>query len=691
MELILNQNEKLPTLCLNMIVKNESKIITRLFDSVSSVIDSYCICDTGSTDDTIKIIKEYFDKKNIPGKVVSEPFKNFCHNRNFALQSCLKMSDYVLLLDADMIFEVKNFQKSVLNSADSFYILQGNDSFYYQNMRIVKNNGLYKYVGVTHEYIDTPPNNTTNSFEKSTLFINDIGDGGAKNDKFVRDIRLLLDGIKEEPNNVRYYFYLANSYHDCGRFGEAINVYKKRIELGGWIEEVWYSYYRIGLCFKNMNKMDDAIRYWMEGYEHYPERLEGLYEVLQYYRLTSKHKLGDMIYQLAKKILDLNKNRDHYLFLHNDIYTSKMYYEYTIIASYLGVTDINYEVIKVLNNSKDMNETNNLLSNMKFYKHILNQKGRISLDKKFVLNLNNENIEFISSSSCLIPNIDKNGYKMNIRFVNYYITDSGAYLNCDKHIISVNNYIEFDSSFNITNENDKWMELLFDGRRYIGVEDIRIFNDIETNELLYIGTGYHQNEQIGIVSGKYDIDNLKLVGNEIKQDFNNSGCEKNWVFIDFNNSTHIVYDWNPLTICKINNATNKLEKVAKRETPAIFSRVRGSTNGFKYSKKTGSTSNNGNISIDITEDEIWFVNHIVSYESPRHYYHIISVFDSNMNLLRYSAPFKFEGDPIEYCLSIVVEEERVIINYSTWDRTTRIGVYDKKYIDQLLEKVEQNL
>ena len=683
MDLILNQNEKLPTLCLNMIVKNESKIITRLFDSVSSIIDSYCICDTGSTDDTIKIINEYFEKKNIPGKVVSEPFKNFCHNRNFALQSCLKMSDYVLLLDADMILEAKNFNKSVLKTADSFYILQGNNSFYYQNMRIVKNNGLYKYLGVTHEYIDTPPNNSVGGFEKSTLFINDIGDGGAKNDKFIRDIRLLLDGIKDEPDNVRYYFYLANSYHDCGRFGEAINVYKKRIELGGWIEEVWYSYYRIGLCFKNMNKMDDAIRYWMEGYEYYPDRLEGLYEALQYYRLTSKHKLGDMIYQISRKILDLNKNRDHYLFLHNDIYTHKIYYEYTIIASYLGIKDINYEVTKVLNNSKDINETNNLLSNMKFYKYILNQKSRITADSSIVSNLNNENIKFVSSSSCLIPNIDKDkkGYKMNIRYVNYYITDSGAYLNCDKHIISINNYIEFDSSFNITNENDKWMELIFDGRRYIGVEDIRIFNDIETNELLYIGTGYHKNEQIGIVSGKYDTDSLKLVGNEIKQDFNNSGCEKNWVFIDFNNATHIVYDWHPLNICKINNATNKLEKVTKRETPAIFSRVRGSTNGFKYSKKVDASSNNRNISIDITEEEIWFVNHIVSYETPRHYYHIISVFDSNMNLLRYSAPFKFEGEPIEYCLSILVEDEQVLINYSTWDRTTRIGIYDKKYID----------
>ena len=210
MELILN-NTKTPTLCLNMIVKNESKIITRLFDSVLSIIDCYCICDTGSTDNTVNLITEYFHRKNIPGKVVTEPFKNFCHNRNFALQSCLKMSDYVLLLDADMVLEVNNFNKSLLDLADSFNILQGNDLFYYQNMRIVKNNGLYKYVGVTHEYIDTPSNNRLAGFEKKDLFIRDFGDGGSKHDKFERDIRLILDGLQEEPNNVRYNFYLANS------------------------------------------------------------------------------------------------------------------------------------------------------------------------------------------------------------------------------------------------------------------------------------------------------------------------------------------------------------------------------------------------------------------------------------------------------------------------------------------------
>jgi len=682
MELI--ENKKTPTLCLNMIVKNESRIIQRLFDSVLPIIDCYCICDTGSTDNTVQLIIDYFNSKNITGKVVSEPFKNFCYNRNFALQSCLGMSDYVLLMDADMKLEINTFNKNLLNLYDSFFIVQGNPGFYYQNMRIVKNNGLYKYLGVTHEYLDVPNDNTTISIEKEQLFILDIGDGGSKNNKFERDIMLLLDGIKEEPDNARYYFYLANSYHDTGRFGEAIELYNRRIQFGGWKEEVWYSYYRIGLCYKNLNKMENAIFSWINGYEFYPERLEGLYEIIRHYRISFKPKLGLLFYKEAKRQLLLNNNLESCLFLHKNIYLSKIYYEYTVFALYAGVTNINYEIVKVLNNSTDDSETNNMLSNMKFYKYILTQKSKIILDKSELININNVNRDFISSSSCLIPNKNKNGYIMNNRYVNYYINDGGGYLNCDDHIISYNKYIELDNNFNIT--NDKWFKTEFIDKRYIGIEDIRIFNDVETNKMLFIGTGLHNDNIIGIVSGCYDTDNMVLNHCEIKQDFNNTGCEKNWVFIDYNNSTHIIYSWYPLLICKINTNTNKLDIVKSINTPKFFSKFRGSTCGFKYSKKVDD-NRNGNISISIIEDEIWFITHIVSYENPRHYYHIIVVFDSNMNLLRYSAPFKFEGDPIEYCLGLVVEDNRVIINYSTWDRSTRLGIYDKKYIDSIVKYI----
>jgi tetratricopeptide (TPR) repeat protein len=667
-----------PTLCLNMIVKNESKIIKRLFDSVASIIDSYCICDTGSTDDTVQIIREYFEKKNIPGLIVQEPFKNFCHNRNFALNSALGLSDYILLMDADMTLEVINFTKQELTVADSFNILQGNNSFHYQNMRIVRNNGLYSYCGVTHEYINVPSTNIMRSFTKTQLFIRDIGDGGSKSDKFERDIKLLTDGIIDEPDNVRYHFYLANSYFDHGDFKEAIEIYKKRIKLGGWNQEVWYSYYRIGLCYKNTGDITNAICTWMEGYDYLPDRLEGLCEIITHYRVISKHKLALLFYSLAVAVLQKNHNTDGYLFLYKDIYTFKIYYEYTIIASWLGIRNINDELIVYLNNCND-STIQNTFNNMKFYKDVLKPITVINLDSKINVLINGENTLLTSSSSCMIQHENKKDYILNVRYVNYHITEHGSYLNCDNHIITVNKCVNLDNECTFIKE--KWFDVNFVNRRYIGVEDVKIFHDTVINKTLFIGTGFHNNNKIGIVSGKYDVTENSLVANELTTDFSNSDCEKNWVFVTFKNETHIIYKWNPLQICKLDESSNQIKLVETKPLPRIFNHVRGSSCGFTYIKTIQTTIEN--YALELNVGEIWFVVHLVSYEQPRHYYHMIVVFDTNMQLLRYSAPFKFDTEPIEYCLSLIVEDDRVLMNYSTWDRTTRIGIYDKKYIDSI--------
>ena len=676
-----------PTICLNMIVKNESKIITRLFDSVISIIDCYCICDTGSTDNTVELIKTYFENKNIPGKIVNEPFKNFAHNRNFALKSCLNMSDYILLMDADMILKIINFNKKTLSNFDSFYILQGNDDFYYQNLRIIKNNGLFSYVGVTHEYISTPPNNKLLPITKEELFITDYGDGGCKSDKFERDIKLLSNGIIEEPNNSeRYHFYLANSHYDAGNFEKAIDIYEKRIKIGGWEQEIWYSYYRIGLCYKKLGKISDAIYNWLTAYDILPIRIENLYEIVNHYRNTSKSKLAGHFYDIAQIVLQNNENRDNFLFLHNDVYTYKLEYEFTIFALYIGINNINDQVVKILNKCNDGLINNNLFSNMKFYKDILKPTQVIDFGNSVVKNINNENIVFKSSSSCLIPNPfeNKNGYLMNVRYVNYLINNTGNYLNCDKHIITQNKYVELSKDFKIINEN--FLEFIFEDRRYIGVEDVRFFYDSYSSKTQFIGTGYHKNNTIGIVCGDYDTSENKLSSIVEIKPFCQSNCEKNWVFIDYNKSINVVYKWHPLQICKINKEKELLELIETKEMPKIFSHTRGSTCGFTYTKKISlAGNNNDNIDITFDETEIWFVLHMVSYESPRHYYHMFAIFDESMNLLRYSAPFKFHTEPIEYCLGLVVEDDRVLITYSVWDRETKLGIYDKKYIDSIIK------
>ena len=684
-----------PTLCLNMIVKNESRIITRLLDSVSPIIDCYCICDTGSTDNTIEMIRNYFSSKKIKGKIVAQPFKDFAHNRNYALKSCIGMSDYVLLLDADMILDIRKFEKSILNDYDSFTILQGHENFYYYNKRIVKNDGLYSYTGVTHEYVNCPSGNRNYDVKKDELFIVDIGDGGSKSDKFERDIRLLLKGIEDEPNSDRYHFYLANTYKDSGKYKEAIEYYEKRIKFGGWNQEVWQSMYKIGFCYKDMGNIESAIYWWLNAYDFLPERIENLYQIVTHYRNISKHKLAKHFYDLALSELKQTRERDAYLFLENDIYTYKLMYEYTIFAFYVGTRNINDEFVKIVNAKNiDGNIHNNLLNNFKFYSQALKPKLLIDFSNELNLMMGTELTKFRSSSSCLIPNKNKDGYLLNVRYVNYYITPQGSYENCDKHITTVNKNVIFSKDFLV--EEAKLFDMNYEDRQYIGVEDVRIFEDVESKEIIFMGTGFHRDNRIGIVTGNYDIEQDKLIANEIKCSFNESECEKNWVFFDYKDSTHIVYNWSPLQICKLNEDKTQLNLVLKKEMPPIFSHIRGSTSGFKYFKKinpdiidiseeSSDIDNNNNIKIEIGEHEIWFICHFVSYESPRQYYHLFIVFDEDMNLLRYSAPFKFEGEPIEYCLSLVVEDDRVIINYSCWDRTTKIGVYDKKYIDSIIK------
>ena len=666
-----SEKKTTPSLCLNMIVKNESKVITRLFDSVVSIVDYYCICDTGSTDDTKEIITEYFKGKNIPGIIVEEPFKDFAYSRNFALNSCKDApTDYILLVDADMILEIgADFNKSCLTK-DMYTLYQGNRDFYYKNVRIVKNNGSFKYVGVTHEYVSYPDGTVQATMDIDSLFINDIGDGGAKHDKFERDIRLLKKGIEEEPQNKdRYHFYLANSYYSIGDWENAIDVYKKRIEIGGWVQETWQCYYKIGHCYKNLNKMEDAVFQWLEAYNVLPTRVENLYEIVYYYRNKGKNHIAYGFYKIAKDILaklkDSEKN-DH-LFLENDKYTYRFDYELSIIAGYVGIFNVNNSFVSTYNHSSDQGFIDNALSNMKYYKDIYKPIAKIDVSMSSYMQVANKYRRFVSSSSCLIPNGD--GYLMNMRFVNYTIDSQGCYHDCDDYIITVNNAIEFTKNFKIV--NNKTIEPRFDDRRYIGIEDVKIFKSknhiTKEDDIHFIGTTLHEAGNIGISIGYYDTNKKYLEPIEIKTDFNKEGCEKNWIYYEMDNELFVLYKWHPLHICKINRETNILSLVKKDETmPGFFKRVRGSSCGFHY------------------KDEIWFLVHIVSYESPRHYYHSIVVFDKNMKLNRFTAPFKFEGECIEYSLSITVEDNRIIIPYSTWDRTTTIAIYEKSYIESKL-------
>ena len=87
------------------IVKNEAHVIERCLDSVKDFIDYVYISDTGSTDDTIKVINNWLKTNNIKGQVVTHKWQNFAYNRSIVLKELKEKNivDYILMIDADEV------------------------------------------------------------------------------------------------------------------------------------------------------------------------------------------------------------------------------------------------------------------------------------------------------------------------------------------------------------------------------------------------------------------------------------------------------------------------------------------------------------------------------------------------------------------------------------------------------------
>ncbi len=160
-----------------------------------------------------------------------------------------------------MVLEVNgDFNKSLLFE-DQYSVEQYNQVIRYWNTRVINLKVPWKVTGVTHEFIELDMSETQKANYKTRAKINklvydDKSDGGCKQNKFVRDKRLLMEGLESptEPENIksRYRFYLGQTLKDMGEYEESIKYYKLRIKDAGWCEEVFISYYRIGTCYEQL-------------------------------------------------------------------------------------------------------------------------------------------------------------------------------------------------------------------------------------------------------------------------------------------------------------------------------------------------------------------------------------------------------------------------------------------------------
>jgi glycosyltransferase involved in cell wall biosynthesis len=341
-------------ICLNMIVKNESKIIVRLIETVKDVIDYYIISDTGSSDNTISLIKRTMKKYNIPGEVPQVPWKNFSYNRQIALEHAYKNPEikYVLFIDADeelrigeKIKDFKTLKRVHFNNFDKdcYHIKKkytGND--YYVPTLINTTHLPWMWKGVVHEYLDIQQNmgTATHEYVDDGLVYNHVNFGEGANshglttkEKYMRDVKLLTGELEKDPNDTRSMFYLAQSYYDAQEYEESYKRYKQRGEMGGWNQEVFYSLYRMAICTILCKKPYETIlSHMMMAYEYRPIRMEPLFELCKYCR---EHDMFNQGYMFGKWALSLPPHND-VLFVHRYMYDYALLDHLSICAYYTG-------------------------------------------------------------------------------------------------------------------------------------------------------------------------------------------------------------------------------------------------------------------------------------------------------------------------------------------------------------------
>lgn len=136
-----------------MIVKDAGPIIKKVIRSFKNDADSFLFLDTGSTDKTIKYIKN--ELQNSKYELFEEPFINFCDSRNRCFDLCNKSkfpTKYFFMIDDSFVLNgsLKNELNNDFNIA-SIFIKTNN--LLYPSKRIIKSNSNIAYYGKVHEDI----------------------------------------------------------------------------------------------------------------------------------------------------------------------------------------------------------------------------------------------------------------------------------------------------------------------------------------------------------------------------------------------------------------------------------------------------------------------------------------------------------------------------------------------------------
>jgi glycosyltransferase involved in cell wall biosynthesis len=317
-----------------MIVKNEARVIRRCLDSVRPFIHHWVVVDTGSSDGTQELIRTHF--ADLPGELHERPWKNFGHNRSEALALARGKADYILVIDADEeLIAERGFTMPPLTAEEYLVLYRLSESpVTWYRATLIRASLPWRYQGILHEHLECghPP-----SSDKLTgLSIRSYSDGARNVDpikKYANDALILEQGLRDEPDNTRYVFYLAQSYRDSEQTEKAIETYERRVALGGWPEEVWYSLFQVAVLKHKLRRTwSEVLAAYLFAYQYRPARAEPLCALAMRYRETKEWALAELFARAASAV----RRPDDILFVDDSVYDWRALDELAVAAYYTG-------------------------------------------------------------------------------------------------------------------------------------------------------------------------------------------------------------------------------------------------------------------------------------------------------------------------------------------------------------------
>ena len=666
-------------LVLTMIVKNEAKIIERCIESSRPIIDGLCICDTGSTDDTIERIQAYAKKYNLPVRVNHHQWKNFGYNRTLSYKSVREFihsmgwdekHTYALLLDADMKLVFRDSFSTSMLSAPVYSLLQKDNELEYYNVRLIRLDQEVECIGSTHEYWSTC---TPEPISRELLYIDDVGDGGSKGDKSVRDLKLLLNDLKDNPNNLRTIFYIGQTYMALGKYRLAIANYQKRIELAvlPCDEEAYYSMLQISLCYRELKEYDKFADQAQKAHQYDPSRVESLSYLAEHYIETKNYKGA---FELAQKCYKTPIPKTPKLFLEPDRYQKLSLYQLCICSYYLRLEHLGLLYCEQW--LRDYDEPSALDTVIPFYIHPIPFKP---VGKP----LPSPSDSYYPKNPTLFVFGDE--LMINIQVVNYTMDPLMRYQT--PGYVETKNYLT-KLELNGNKYHLGQLKLIPDSVDYSmspirGFEDTRYIcsgNRTMATAVCWVDDNVVLNQPsmqlLTIDAGSANItERVRLIGPGGPE-----RAEKNWLPLSLTDEyIDLWYSCHPVQIVRYEFETKKLVVHREYKLNGNYSTIRGSAS-LRLPSDYHMRPNNAEYLLLVHEVFNREVEHEGVKGYPRSYYHRWIWLDRDYRPIRFSFPFYFQNHGVEYTTTLVYYQGRLLSVVCTNDHVSQLIELDPEVI-----------